>query len=313
MDGLYNTNVEESSSSKKEIKINLGVIYVFLLVISVAVIYFYSVYQDDYLKIIIPYTILWSISIIVIGISIFRVKNTAAFSIGFFITTMSVGLTLTYIFVYSNNVKEYKNTIILPTKDISAINTNINLVDTDTTIRVEDKKFFKADLNSNYDSGNYSDSIDNGINNIKLEQSLFPQGLGSYDKLANINFPGKIPISFDLKLNLSSANIDLSKIKFLGATMDIKNSKVDIIAKDLDIEKDTAVNIKSFFSEINFLISGDIDIVLSELSTLSQNQFIGLEKDSANVNLYKVEGSDSKKTLIINIASTISKINIKYE
>jgi len=313
MDGLYNTNVEESSSSKKEIKINLGVIYVFLLVISVAVIYFYSVYQDDYLKIIIPYTILWSISIMVIGISIFRVKNTAAFSIGFFITTMSVGLTLTYIFVYSNNVKEYKNTIILPTKDISAINTNINLVDTDTTIRVEDKNFFKADLNSNYDSGNYSDSIDNGINNIKLEQSLFPQGLGSYDKLANITFPGKIPISFDLKLNLSSANIDLSKIKFLGATMDIKNSKVDIIAKDLDIEKDTTVNIKSFFSEINFLISGDIDIVLSELSTLSQNQFIGLKKDSANVNLYKVEGSDSKKTLIINIASTISKINIKYE
>lgn len=313
MDGLYNTNVEESSSSKKEIKINLGVIYVFLLVISVAVIYFYSVYQDDYLKIIIPYTILWPISIMVIGISIFRVKNTAAFSIGFFITTMSVGLTLTYIFVYSNNVKEYKNTIILPTKDISAINTNINLVDTDTTIRVEDKKFFKADLNSNYDSGNYSDSIDNGINNIKLEQSLFPQGLGSYDKLANITFPGKIPISFDLKLNLSSANIDLSKIKFLGATMDIKNSKVDIIAKDLDIEKDTTVNIKSFFSEINFLISGDIDIVLLDLSTLSQNQFIGLEKDSANVNLYKVEGSDSKKTLIINIASTISKINIKYE
>jgi len=73
MYGKYNTNKEESISSKKEIKINLVIIYIFLL--SIAIIYFSYLDKDNYLKIRMPYTILWPILIMLIGISIFRVKN----------------------------------------------------------------------------------------------------------------------------------------------------------------------------------------------------------------------------------------------
>jgi len=93
--------------------------------------------------------------------------------------------------------------------------------------------------------------------------------------------------------------------------MDIKNSKVDIIVKDLDIEKDTTVDIKSFFSEINILISGDVNILLTDSSTLSQNKFIGFEKDNSNI--YKLESGANKNQLIMNLKSNISKINITYE
>jgi len=309
MYGKYNTNKEESISSKKEIKINLVIIYIFLL--SIAIIYFSYLDKDNYLKIRMPYTILWPILIMLIGISIFRVKNKISFFLGLFITILSVGLTITSIFGYSSNIKQYRYNNTFPINDNSVIDIDLNLVDTDTNIKSVNKNFFEADFKSNYDSGNYSYSLENNADNIKLEQSLFPQGLGSYDKLANITFPSEIPISFDFKLNLSSANIDLSKIKFLGATMDIKNSKVDIIAKDLDIEKDTTVDIKAFFSEINILISGDMNILLTDSSTLSQNKFIGFEKDNSNI--YKLESGANKNQLIMNLKSNISKINITYE
>lgn len=309
MYGKYNTNKEESISSKKEININLVIIYIFLL--SIAIIYFSYLDKDNYLKIRMPYTILWPILIMLIGISIFRVKNKISFFLGLFITILSVGLTITSIFGYSSNIKQYKYNNTFPITDNSAIDIDLNLVDADTHIKSANKNFFEADFKSNYDSGNYTYSLENNSDNIKLEQSLFPQGLGFYDKLANITFPSEIPISFDLKLNLSSANIDLSKIKFLGATMDIKNSKVDIIVKDLDIEKDTTVDIKSFFSEINILISGDVNILLTDSSTLSQNKFIGFEKDNSNI--YKLESGANKNQLIMNLKSNISKINITYE
>ena len=66
-------------------------------------------------------------------------------------------------------------------------------------------------------------------------------------------------------------------------------------------------------SEINISISGDIDILLSNSSNLSHSKFIGLGKDNSNLNIYKLEGSSGNKKLIINLISTLSKINFKYE
>lgn len=310
---IKNINLEENYKKHKNIKINLGQIYILLLSISGFIIYFYSVYKNDYLKLIIPYTILWPISIIFIGISIFRVKNTAAFSLGFFITTLSVGLTITSVFVYSYNIKDYMNTSLFSTNDIKSINTKINLVDTNGTIKVEDKNLFKADFYSNYDNGKYSNYIENNINNIILEQPLLPSGFGSYDKSSDIIFPISQPTSLDIKFNLSSADINLSKMKLLVGSINAKNSRINIIAKELDIDKDITIEINSFLSDIILTISGDTDIVLSNSSNLSQNKFIGFEQDSSNLNIYKFEGSASNKKIMINLVSTLSRINIKYE
>lgn len=314
MYGIENNNLEENYKKQKELKINLGKIYIFLLSISVGIIYFYSVYQDDYLKLIIPYTVLWPISIIFIGISIFRVKNTASFSTGFFITTLSVGLTITSVFVYSSSIKENKHTSLFSLNDINSINTKINLVGTNMIIKAEDKNFFKADFSSNYDAGIYRNYIDNdNVNNIILEQPLLPRGFGYYHKSSDIILPIDKPVSFDIKLNLSSADINLSNMKLLGGSIDSKNSRINIIAKELDIDKDTTLEINSLLSEINISISGDIDILLSNSSNLSHSKFIGLGKDNSNLNIYKLEGSSGNKKLIINLISTLSKINFKYE
>ena len=319
----YHTENEYKSSSKNELKIDLTKVYIILLLLSITVIYFYSVYQDDYLKILMPYNILWPITLIVVGISIFRVKNTASFSIGFFITSLSVGLTIVSIFVYSSSIDNNLYTKLIQSKDIKQISANINLVATDLKLR-SDNNLFRADFNSNYDKVNLKNYKDeNKIENINLEYKGFPPGLGSYFKSSDIFFPRSIPTTFNIKTNFSIAKVDLSYMKLISGNLDIQNSQLDILVKDLDIDSEAKLNITSRLSNINIDITKDIKIDIINTSEFSQVDINGIEKDNSNDKLYSTEeynetASDdntnkdmpNKKKLLINLQSNLSNIKI---
>jgi hypothetical protein len=322
---IIDNNLEEESSKKRSIKINFGKIYLFLLIFSVSLIYFYSVYQNNYLSIFIPYRILWPIFIIFIGISILRAKNTAAFSIGFFITTLSVGITIASFFVYSSNVENNVSNSIIPIMDASGISSNIELVSTKANIKSEDINIFKSEVISNYDELRFSNYRDeNNVENIQLEQKLLPPGIGSYAKNSDIVFPKNIPISFNINSNLSSIEVELSNLKLKSGYIKSNTSNIDMVIKDINLDEEVILDISSNLSRLNIIISKDIPIIVSSSSSLSQTEFLGVTKNANNANVYQTliqdDASDEllssekskkeSKKLIINLSSTLSQIKI---
>ena len=317
----------KNNNKSNELKINLAQVYLILLLLSGGVIYFYSVYQDDYLQLLIPYTVIWPISLILIGISIFRVKNTASFSVGFFITALSVGLTIVSIFVYSTNVKAHLDTKLISIKDTKQLALEINLVATDAKIKSDNKDILVGDFNSNYEIAkinNYKD--ENKIENIQFSQQAFPPGLGSYNKSSNISVPKSIPAIYDINMNLVRSSIDLSGIKLISANFDIQNSQVELTIQNLDVKNDSKLDIKSRLSNIDLVISKDIEVNLINTSDFSQVKFEGMvmqnkDKDKStyktDINIQgktKSESEDKnmtdKQKLFINLNSTLSNIKI---
>lgn len=334
---IIDNNLEEESSKNRIIKFNFGKIYLFLLIFSFAFIYFYSVYQDGYLTILIPYRVLWSIAIIVIGISMLRIKNTGAFSLAFFITTLSVGITITSIFAYSSNIQDNINTSIIPINDAKELAFDINFASTQAKISSEESNIFKGDFSSNYDtliSSNYMN--ENQVESIKLEQNSIPPGIGAYTKSANMVLPTSIPTELKLNSNLSSLDINFNNIKLKSGYIKLNNSVFDMIIKDINLNEDVVLDISSNLSRLNIIISKDIPIIISNSSSLSQTEFIGVNKSDGSSNVYqtlvqesipdqasfsdeiaeedtstepKKEIKESKK-LIINLKSTLSSIKI---
>jgi len=322
MYGVITEDYTESQNDKNktnELKISLAKIYLILLLLSGGAIYFYSVYQDDYLQLLIPYTVIWPISLILVGISIFRVKNTASFSVGFFITSLSVGLTIVSIFVYSTNVKNNLETKVIPIQDFKQLVLDIDLVATKATIKSDDKNLFLGDISSNYDKADIKYyTNENNIENIQLEQNSLPPGLGSYSKSTNIILPKAMPTNFDAKINLSIVSIDFSEMDLSSSIFDIQNSQLEIKIDDLK-NNNSKIDIKSRFSNITLLISKDIQVDMVDNSEFSSIEFEGMEKDNTNNSIYRTnisyqlganEKLVNKKKLVINLSSTLSKVTI---
>jgi hypothetical protein len=326
---IIDNNLEKESSKKRSIKVNFGKIYLFLLIFCTSLIYFYSVYENNYLSILIPYRLLWPISVIFIGVSILRAKNTAAFSIGFFITTLSVGITITSFFVYSSNIQNNNFNTIVPNKDASGISSNIELVSTKADIKSEDVNIFKGESISNYDEPIFSNYRDeNNIENIKLEQKLFPPGIGSYTKNTDVVFPTNTPISFNINSNLSDINIELSDVNLKSSYIKANTSNINMVIKDVNLEEEVILDINSNLSIINMIISKDIPIIVSSSSGLSQVELSGLENMNRDSSIYQTinqynlqnqnidindkleENSKEIKKLVINIKSTLSQVKI---
>jgi hypothetical protein len=322
---IIDNKPEKDSTKNPYIKINFGKMYLLLLIFSVALIYFYGVYQDNYLLLLIPYRILWPISIILIGISIFRVKNSSAFSVALFITTLSVAITITSIFVYSSNVENSVITSSIPISEATAVSADINLVTTKTKIQSDDIDKFKADFKSNYEAPIYSNYIDeNKIENIAIKQTLFQPGIGSYDKSSDIVFPNSVPLSFKINTNFSSIEASLSRIKLKSGHILANSSLIDIEIKPIDIYEDTVLDINANFSRVNIVVSKDMPTIVSYTSSFSQTEFIGLSRDPNSSNVYQTivqestpdqesiaqEESKEIKKLIINLKSNFSQIKV---
>ncbi|NBP58375.1 hypothetical protein EBU71_17950 [bacterium] len=322
---MYNINIdknlEEESSKNRIIKVNFGIVYLFLLIFSFAFIYFYSVYQSNYLTILVPYRVLWSVAIIVIGVSMLRIKHTGAFSLAFFITTLSVGITITSIFVYSSNIQDNINTSIIPIKDVKELAFDINFTSTQAKISSEESNIFKGDFSSNYDtliSSNYID--ENKVENIKLEQNLWIPGIGSYSKSSDIVFPNLIPVSFKINTDFSSVKYSLSGMKLKSGHIVANRSLIDIKIDPIEIYENTVLDINSNFSRVNIVASKDIPIIISYTSGYSQIEFIGLSKDLNSSNVYRTTYKDitsqeqsKNKQLTIKLTSNFSQIKVIQE
>jgi len=314
---IIDNDLEKKPSKKLDIKINFSKIYLGLLIVIVVLIYFYLVYQNDYLLILMPYGAIWSIGIIMMGISIFRVNNGIDLAIGSAMTIVVLGLTVSSMFVYSANIENNNGTNIISTKDASSIFSDIDLVAVQATVKSGEPSTFRSSFFSNYDkiiSSNYRD--ENKIENIKIEQTLFPPGIGAYKKQSDIVLPNDIPIELRMNANFSSIKTDLNNIQLKSGYIKANATSMDLSIENLKLEEDVILSINSNWSLLNIIIGKDIPVIISNSSSLSQSEFIGIDKKPNTSNIYQSTVQDNNtnnepketKRLIINLSSTLSQI-----
>lgn len=315
----------EESSKNKIFDISLLKIYFILLACSFVLIYYHYIYQGNYLAIQMTYASIWPILMILIGLSIFKAKDILSFIIGIGFVIFALILTLTSIFISSSSIVNNEISNIFSSNESDKLAVDMNFMSSKINIDSIDNPEFKLDFISNYDTLNSSNYIDtNNVQNINIDQNIFPPGIGAYNKNTDIVFPTDVPIGFKMGFNLSSIKADFSNITLESGAIKINNSILDMVIKDLNMDEDVVLEIDSNFSIIDITISKDIPVILSYSSNLSQGEFMGIAKNSNRSNVYETvitnnvtdtevlsdENTTDTKKLIINLNSNISRIKV---
>lgn len=319
---IIDNDLDKKSSKKFYIDINFSKVYLLLLILIGVLIYFYLVYQNNYLLILMPYRVIWTIGIMVVGISIFSVNNIIDLTIGLFVTLLVVGLTISSIFISSANAINNTDNSTISTQDASSIFSDINLVAVESKIKSGKTSIFKSSFFSNYDKiivSNYRD--ENKIENIKIEQKLSQPGIGAYKKTSDIIFPNNTPIAFRINADFSSIETDLDSVQLESGYIKTNGTFLDMAIKNIKLEEDVVLSINANWSILNLVIDKDIPIIVSNSSSLGQVKFIGINENPNAPNVYQsnISNDTSKdetkeiKKLIINLSSTLSQITVTHK
>lgn len=319
---IIDNDLDKKSSKKFYIDINFSKVYLLLIILIGVLIYFYLVYQNNYLLILMPYRVIWTIGIMVVGISIFSVNNIIDLTIGLFVTLLVVGLTISSIFISSANAINNTDNSTISTQDASSIFSDINLVAVESKIKSGKTSIFKSSFFSNYDKiivSNYRD--ENKIENIKIEQKLSQPGIGAYKKTSDIIFPNNTPIAFRINADFSSIETDLDSVQLESGYIKTNGTFLDMAIKNIKLEEDVVLSINANWSILNLVIDKDIPIIVSNSSSLGQVKFIGINENPNAPNVYQsnISNDTSKdetkeiKKLIINLSSTLSQITVTHK
>jgi hypothetical protein len=340
---------QNESQVENKNKINLGILFIVLFLISGIFIYIYSGFEYNYLKFLFSYSMIWQISLILVGLWMFRIKNIIDLSIGFLFLIFSLSLITISIFNYQFSIKDNTQNNSIQTDSMNKVIADTNFVFSEISVNTGEINKFSFDFKSNYDIAKFEQYKDNNQSQIiNLNQKLFPPGLGFYNKSSELFIPKSTSFIFNTKSNLSNLKVNLSNTKLVSSNIEISNSQLQIIVDDLDIQGESILNLKSIFSTVDIQVSKNIQIILTNSSKLSFNSFQGIEKDNSNSTKYKsawvpmqyssdnnsdsnvykteqkriddelsneikTESINYQKTLIINLDSTLSRVKISQK
>jgi hypothetical protein len=292
---------------------HLATLYILIVGISLGVIYYQGVYQNNSLYIYVPFTHIWPIVLIVVGLSIFRVKSPASLIVGVFLLIFAITITSFSVSIRKDAIESNTQTISSSMSGMKSINTDMSFNTTDISI-----KGGESDIDGKYISnyGILANSITtdkDSVRNINLQQLDIKPGFGLYSKKVTLIFPKNIPAIFDINANLSLLSLDLKDILLKSANFTLKGSEASI---NLDqIEKESTLNITSNASRVTITIPSNIKVLLSTSHRFTTNDFIGLVQKGVDAKLYESSNykdldDNEEKTLGVNLNSTFSQIKV---
>jgi hypothetical protein len=292
---------------------HLATLYILILGISLGVIYYQGVYQNNSLYIYVPFTHIWPIVLIAVGLSIFRVKSSASLIVGVFLLILAITITSFSVSIRKDAIESNTQTISSSMSGMKSINTNMSFNTTDISI-----KGGESDIDGKYISnyGLLANSITtdkDSVRNINLQQLDIKPGFGLYSKKVTLIFPKNIPAIFDINANLSLLSLDLKDILLKSANFTLKGSEASI---NLDqIEKESTLNITSTASRVTVTIPANTKVLLSTNHRFTTNDFIGFTQKGEDSKLYESSNykdldDNEEKTLGVNLNSTFSQIKV---
>jgi hypothetical protein len=292
---------------------HLATLYILIVGISLGVIYYQGVYQNNSLYIYVPFTHIWPIVLIVVGLSIFRVKSPASLIVGVFLLIFAITITSFSVSIRKDAIESNTQTISSSMSGMKSINTDMSFNTTDISI-----KGGESDIDGKYISnyGILANSITadkDSVRNINLQQLDIKPGFGLYSKKVNLIFPKNIPAIFDINANLSLLSLDLKDILLKSANFTLKGSEASI---NLDqIEKESTLNITSTASRVTVTIPANTKVLLSTNHRFTTNDFIGFTQKGEDSKLYESSNykdldDNEEKTLGVNLNATFSQIKV---
>jgi len=292
---------------------HLATLYILIVGISLGVIYYQGVYQNNSLYIYVPFTHIWPIVLIAVGLSIFRVKSSASLIVGVFLLILAITITSFSVSIRKDAIESNTQTISSSMSGMKSINTDMSFNTTDISI-----KGGESDIDGKYISnyGLLANSITtdkDSVRNINLQQLDIKPGFGLYSKKVTLIFPKNIPAIFDINANLSLLSLDLKDILLKSANFTLKGSEASI---NLDqIEKESTLNITSTASRVTVTIPANTKVLLSTNHRFTTNDFIGFTQKGEDSKLYESSNykdldDNEEKTLGVNLNSTFSQIKV---
>ena len=295
---------------------HLGVLYILILGISLGVIYYQGVYQNNSLYIYVPFTYIWPLALIAVGLSIFRVKSLVSLIVGLFLLVSAITITSFSVPIRKDAIESNTQTISSSMSGIKSIYTDMAFTAADLSIKGGGYGI-DGEYTSNYGILTNTLSLDQDfVQNIGLKQLDIQPGFGSYSKKINLILSDNIPTIFDITANISSLSLDLEQVLLKSASITLRGSEASISLKQVDTT--ATLNISSTTSRVTIIIPSNIKVLLSTSHSFTTNDFIGLIQKGVDVRVYEssnyqVSDGDEEKTLAVNLNSTFSQIKVIQE
>lgn len=292
---------------------HLGLIYILILSVCLGTVYFEGVYQGNYLSIYIPFTHIWPLAFIAVGLSIFQVKSSASLSVGVFFMVLALSITIFSVSIREDAIDTTTQTISASSNGVKSMYTDISATSTDISIK-KGGDDINAEYISNYGVLTNSIEVDKDlVQNIILKQLDIQPGFGSYNKNISLALPNTIPGIFDITANISPLNLDLQGIILKSANITLRGSEAFIILDKVDATSN--LNITSTVSRVTIIIPRNIKVLLSTSHTFTDNNFTGLSQKGVDSrvyesNNYQISNNGDEKTLAVNLNSTFSQIKV---
>ncbi len=313
MSGIIIEPEEKKPNSFIGIFSHLGILYILILGISLGIVYYQGVFQDNYLSIYIPFSHIWPLALIAVGLSIFRVKSSASLSVGLFLMVLATAITMFSVFIRADAIDTNTQIISGSVNNVKSIYADISTTSTNISV-----KGGGTGIDGQY-TANYGVLINtittdtDAVQTINLRQLDIQPGFGSYSKKLDIILPNNIPTIFDITANISPLSLDLKGIVLKSANITLRASQANIVIDQ--IETTTNLNITSTASQVTLSIPRNIKVLLSTSHSFTSNDFIGLTQKGVDSKVYEsqnyqVSSDNEEKTITLNLNSTSSQIKV---
>lgn len=305
---------EENSIKEPKHSINLGVLYIVILIILMIIVSFYGVYRNQNLVVYIPFVKIWPLLLIAVGLSIFKVKGSSSLSTGFFLMVLTLGLTIGSVFVQADTIKEQRNTTIERVQNTQPVNMDMEINSTQLTVGRGQGSQVALDFVSNYTNIDPNIYIDEkSVMNVDVNQLDFSPGIGNYRNELMMNISPSNPLSMELDANLSEITLNLEDLIIQSLDLSLTGSQSSIQVGR--IESESVLNLTMMGSIVDITIPQGINVLLSTSNTFTISNIVGLAKKAQESRLYEsiVKSSPEdtpSSTLIINLNATFSQVNL---
>jgi hypothetical protein len=316
MSGTIIESGEKKTNPFLRVFSHLGVLYILILGLSLGIVYYQGVYQDHYLSLFIPFSHIWPLALIAVGLSIFRVKSLASLSVGVLLMVLAITITMSSVFIKTAAIAPNTQTISGSINDVKSIYTDMAFIAVDLSIKGGGYSI-DGEYTSNYGILTNTLSLDQDfVQNIGLKQLDIQPGFGSYSKKINLILSDNIPTIFDITANISSLSLDLEQVLLKSASITLRGSEASISLKQVDTT--ATLNITSTASRVTITIPRNSKVLLSTSHSFTQNDFIGLVQKGGDSRLYEssnyqVSGDEKGEIVKVNLNSTFSQIKVIQE
>ncbi len=310
---LPEEDAKNNQTKKSSHPVNFGTLYLGLTLIILGLIYYYSATYMSSLRVMVSYARLWPLTMIILGLALYRSRSAKTFAVGILIALLAVLTTVTTVLVQDDRL-DLKNAQYSVPANQTIKESNILIENPAGKLTVlggaSEGKFIDAYYESNY--AEFAPDLvekDNAYL-ISLRQGELWRGVGNYYKSMTARISDSVPTSLTVRGAAMATVMDLSSIQLTELDVTIRASDLNLTLGN-KVERSN-VSIDTTASAITIFYPQDVGVEIIYTGTVSTTNFEGFEMNtSAEDGVYQSKNfnqATSRSRLTIN--SNVSRVTV---